>query len=40
MLNVRLKANEIIVYKNEIESLLNAYKNLQENLSEDLEAEF
>ena len=40
MLNVRLKANEIIVYKNEIENLLNAYKNLQENLSKDLEAEF
>ena len=36
MLNVRLKANEIIVYKNEIESLLNAYKNLQVDLYEEL----
>ena len=40
MLNVRLKANEIIVYKNEVESLLDAYKNLQANLYEDLLEEF
>ena len=40
MLNVRLKANEIIVYKNEIESLLNAYKNLQVALYKELREEF
>ena len=40
MLNVRLKAEEIIVYKNEIESLLDAYKNLQMDLYEELNAEF
>ena len=40
MLNVRLKANEIIVYKNEVEELLDAYKNLQAALSEELRAEF
>ena len=40
MLNVRLKADEIIVYKNEIESLLNAYKNLQLALYKELREEF
>ena len=40
MLNVRLKADEIIVYKNEIESLLNAYKNLQVALYKELREEF
>ena len=40
MLNVRLKADEIIVYKNEIESLLNAYKNLQVALYKELRDEF
>ena len=40
MLNVRLKANEIIVYKNEVERLLDAYKNLQMDLYEELRAEF
>ena len=40
MLHVRLKANEIIVYKNEVEKLLDAYKNLQAKLSEELQAEF
>ena len=40
MLNVRLKANEIIVYKNEVEKLLDAYKNLQAALSKELRAEF
>ena len=40
MLNVRLKADEIIVYKNEIESLINAYTNLQVDLSEALTEEF
>ena len=37
---VRLKADEIIVYKNEIESLLNAYKNLQVALYKELREEF
>ena len=40
MLNVRLKAEEIIVYRNEIEKLLDAYKSLQADLSEELRAEF
>ena len=40
MLNVRLKNNEIIVYKDEIEKLLGAYKNLQSALYEELSAEF
>lgn len=40
MLNVRLKANEIIVYKNEVEQLLDAYKNLQAALYKELQAEF
>ncbi len=40
MLNVRLKANEIIVYKNEVEKLLDAYKNLQAALYKELSAEF
>ncbi|MDE0009613.1 MAG: OmpA family protein [Candidatus Poribacteria bacterium] len=40
MLNVRLKADEIIVYKNEIEKLLDAYKNLQSDLYKELHAEF
>ncbi len=40
MLNVRLKANEIIVYKNEVEKLLDAYKNLQAALYKELRIEF
>jgi len=40
ILNVRLKANEIIVYKNEVEKLLDAYKNLQAALYKELRAEF
>ncbi len=40
MLNVRLKADEIIVYKNEVEELLDAYKNLQAALYKELRAEF
>ncbi len=40
MLNVRLKANEIIVYKDEVEKLLDAYKNLQAALYKELRAEF
>ena len=40
MLNVRLKADEIIVYKNEVEKLLDAYKNLQAALYKELRAEF
>ena len=40
MLNVRLKADEIIVYKNEVEKLLDAYKNLHTALYEELNAEF
>ena len=40
MLNVRLKADEIIVYKNEVEKLLDAYKNLQSDLYEELHTEF
>ena len=40
MLNVRLKNNEIIVYKDEVERLLDAYKNLQSALYEELSAEF
>lgn len=40
MLNVRLKADEIIVYKNEVEKLLDTYKNLQAALYEELRAEF
>lgn len=40
MLNVRLKADEIIVYKNEVEKLLDAYKNLQAALYKDLRTEF
>ena len=40
MLNVRLKADEIIVYKNEVEKLLDAYKNLQSALYKELRAEF
>ena len=40
MLNVRLKANEIIVYKNEVEELLDAYKNLHAALYKELRAEF
>ena len=40
MVNVRLKANEIIVYKNEVEKLLDAYKNLQAALYKELSAEF
>ena len=40
MLNVRLKADEIIVYKNEVEKLLDAYKNLQAALHKELYAEF
>ena len=40
MLNVRLKNNEIIAYKDEIEKLLGAYKNLQSALYEELSAEF
>ncbi len=36
----RIKTNEIIVYKRDIENLLDAYKNLQADLSEDLQAEF
>ena len=40
MLNVRLQANEIIVYKNEVEKLLGAYKNLQAALYKELSAEF
>ena len=40
MLNVRLKADEIIVYKNEVEKLLDAYKNLQATLYKELRAEF
>lgn len=40
MLNVRLKNDEIIVYKDEVEKLLDAYKNLQSALYEELSAEF
>ena len=40
MLNVRLKADQIIVYKNEVEKLLDAYKNLQSALYKELNAEF
>ena len=40
MLNVRLKADEIIVYKNEVEKLLDAYKNLQAALYKELSTEF
>ncbi len=40
MLNVRLKADEIIVYKNEVEKLLDAYKNLQAALYKELRTEF
>ena len=40
MLNVRLKADEIIVYKNEVEKLLDAYKNLQAALYKELRSEF
>ena len=40
MLNVRLKTDEIIVYKNEVERLLDAYKNLQAALYKELHAEF
>ena len=40
MLNVRLKANEITVYKNEVEELLDAYKNLHAALYKELRAEF
>ena len=40
MLNVRLKNDEIIVYKDEIEKLLDAYKNLQSALYEELSVEF
>ncbi len=40
MLNVRLKANEIIVYKNEVGKLLDAYKNLQAALYKELRTEF
>ena len=40
MLNVRLKADEIIVYKKEVEKLLDAYKNLQADLYKELSAEF
>ena len=40
MLNVRLKADEIIVYRNEVEKLLDAYKNLQAALYKELRAEF
>ena len=40
MLNVRLQADEIIVYKNEVEKLLDAYKNLQAALYKELRAEF
>lgn len=40
MLNVSLKNDEIIVYKDEIEKLLGAYKNLQSALYEELSAEF
>jgi len=40
MVNVRLKANKIIVYKTEVEKLLDAYANLHINLSEELRKEF
>ena len=40
MLNVRLKADEIIVYKNEVEKLLDAYRNVQMDLSKELGTEF
>ena len=40
MLHVRLQADQIIVHKNEVEKLLNAYKNLQDALYEELHAEF
>ena len=40
ILNVRLKANEIIVYKNEIEALLDAYKSMHTALSDELYNEF
>lgn len=40
MLNVRLKNDEIIVYKDEVERLLDAYKNLQSALYEELSTEF
>ena len=38
MLNVRLQADEIIVYKNEVEKLLDAYTDLQMDLSKELKA--
>ena len=40
MLHVRLQADQIIVHKNEVERLLDAYKNLQNALYEELHAEF
>ena len=40
MLNVRLQADEIIVYKNEVEKLLDAYTDFQMDLSKELKAEF
>ena len=40
MLHVRLQADQIIVHKNEVERLLDAYKNLQDALYEELSAEF
>ncbi len=40
MLNVRLKNNQIIVYKEELERILGAYKNLQSALYEELSTEF
>ena len=40
MLHVRLQKNQIVLYKDEIEKLLDAYTNLQMDLSKDLEIEF
>ena len=40
MLNARLNVDKIMVYKNEVEKLLDAYKNLQEVLYKDLYTEF
>ena len=40
MLHVRLQADQIIVHKNEVERLLDAYKNLQDALYKELSAEF
>ena len=40
MLHVRLQEDQIIVHKNEVERLLNAYKNLQDALYEEVRAEF